>query len=171
MAGVPFWADGSLDAQAWNFCWLGEDFLPGLVEVEVDKGRAVDKQKSKGSDGPTLKDEGYEGAVVTITLTIWTAEQWDAWQSVRPKIDPQRAGGLRTPLAIDHPETQDAGVATVYVRRIRSGAPRGSKKTYTLDCLEWFAAPKETKTEKKPKTKDAGATNNTVEIPEVTVFG
>src|SRR5688572_32514624 len=93
MARIPFWGGETLEEQAWNFVWLGEDLLPGIAEVTAEKGRAIDVQKSPGSDGATIKDNGFEPGTVDITLRILTREQWEAWQDVLPKIDPQKAGG------------------------------------------------------------------------------
>ena len=160
MGAQPFWVDEGGDEQAWDFCWLGEDLLPGLVEVEAGKSRDVDVQKNKGTDGAALSDDGYVPAAVTITLRMWTREQWAAWQDVYPKIDPQRPGGLRQPLSIVHPEPNHRGIDTIYVTSISGSSPRrGGVKTETIECLQWFPAPKPVKKSTKPKPPpNAGGT-------------
>lgn len=154
MPSAPFWGGDTIEESAWNFCWLGEDLLPGIVEVTCPKTRSVDVKKQKGTDGAELEDTGYEPAKVTIKLKITDAEQWEAWLAVLPKIDPQKPGGLRQPLAILHPEPNSMGVTTVYVTTISGDPPTArSGKTITIECLQWFPAPKATKTSKTPKTK------------------
>ena len=153
--GEPFWGGSAEDAAAWDACWLGDDFLPGIVEVEVDKSRDVDEKKSKGQDGPRLSDDGYPAARVVITLRIWTAEQWDEWQEVYSRIDPQRPGALREPLTILNAETRYRGIDTVYVTRITGRTPQqGGVKTETIECLQWFPEPKPTKTTQQVPSED-----------------
>lgn len=155
MPAQPFWVDEGGEENAWNFCWLGDDLLPGIADVEVTKSRAVDVKKPKGGDGATLSDDGYEPAKVTIKLRIYTKEQWYAYQELYPRIDPQRAGGLRTPLRIINPEPNGRGIDTVYVQSISGSTPqRGGVKTETLECLQWFPAPKPAKGKQTPPAPD-----------------
>lgn len=162
----PYWtgAGGQQDT-AWLFAWLGEDLLPGIAfPVKCSKSRDVDAKKAKGSDGVTLEDNGYTGAKVSITLHIYTPEQWAAWQAVRPKIDPQRPGGTRAPLDILHPEPNEAGVTQVYVKTIESDSPTAKGgKIIKLECIEWFPQP-------KPVKKAAGKKVNGQPVVAVTPF-
>ncbi len=156
MAAQPFWLDEGGDEQFWNFCWLGEDLLPGLVDIDVDASRAVDEKKSKSTDGPTITDEGYEGAKVAIKVRIWSSEQWRQWLRVLPNIHPQKGGTIRSPLAIINPEPNSYGIDTVYVKSISSSTPqRGGHKVIAIECRQWFGKTKSTKTSSVPKqTKD-----------------
>lgn len=172
MGSIPFWGgsgDSSGDsAQEWNTIFLGEDVLPGSAQfTSVRKARGIDVQKSKGTDGATLKDEGFEPGRVSIEVTLWEPGHWDEWQRIRPKIDPQKAGGLRTPLDISAPETDEAGITQVYVQEIEQAPPRGGKKVYRLDCIQWFPEPKAAKTSTTPKSK--GGATPAAEAPEPTV--
>jgi hypothetical protein len=157
MGAIPYWGDRDEgedeDARSWDFCWLGDDLLPGVATVEVtDNGRDVDVQKPKGSNGVSLKDNGVGAAKVKITLQIYTGTQYDAWLKLRKRIDPKNAGGIREPKTISHPETDEAGVKGVYVKQIQAAPPTAkSGRTYTIDCVEWFPQPVKAKSTQKIK--------------------
>lgn len=164
MAQQPGWDTGRQEALAWEFCWLGDDLLPGVVEVTSDKGRDIHKAKPKGTDGCYLEDEGYEGGKVTIRLTMTTEEQWQAYQRILPKIDPEQLGGLKRPVSILHPEPNAKGIKTVYVVRINGGAPSSkSGKVEVLECEQFFPVVKKTKKSKNPKER--GKEGTEVVIP------
>lgn len=172
MSAQTGWEVEELDAQAWNFVWLGDSLLPGIAEVTSDKGRAIDKHKSKGVDGNYLEDEGYEGGTVTIRLRIINDEQWQAYQAMLPSIDPEQIGGLKQPLAILHPEPNSKGINTVYVTRINGGHPSSSAgKVEIIECEQFFPIVKKKKTSKNPKSR--GKEQEIVIPPdlEVTTFG
>jgi hypothetical protein len=144
---MPYWAEtNQVESSAWNTCILGKDFLPGICVVTAEKGRAVDIKKAKGQDGYTMTDNGMTAGKVTIVMTLVNKNDWLAWQQVRPRIDPNRPGGTRKPLEIVHPEPQDRGIQNVVVLNIKGAAPtaRGGK-VITIECTEWFAAPKPVK--------------------------
>lgn len=171
MAAQPFWVTDDQSDLAWDFCWLGEDLLPGIASLSVETAREIDVQRQKGSNGANLSDDGYEPATVSITLQIYTADQWATWQKVRPKIDPRNAGGLKRPLQIVHPETADAGVENVYVRRISTSNPSArSGKTISIDCIEWFPAPKPAKKSTTPKAQRPQETKADVPAPDESLF-
>lgn len=154
---VPFWGGDLPEEHGWNFVWLGDALLPGVATVTCKKERSVDVKKRKGDDGAELEDTGYEPAQVTIKLKITNADEWAAWQEVRPKFDPQKAGGLRQPLAILHPEPNAMDVNEVYVTSIEGDPPTArSGKLITIECLQWFPAPKPAKTSKTAKQKEGG---------------
>jgi hypothetical protein len=148
VASIPFWTD---DPESWDTVVLGGATLPGIAEVHFDKSRDVDKKKSKGNDGITLTDNGADAAEGEITLTIWTAEQWRDWQRIKPKLDPQKAGGIKSPLTIIHPMAASAGVDTVYVEKLSETHPRkGGAQRITMSVVQWFAQPKPVRAKKEP---------------------
>jgi hypothetical protein len=158
VAGVPFWGgdpnDGADEKNAWDFCWLGDDLLPGIVEdFDVsDNGRDVDEQKAKGDNGVALKDNGVGASKVTITLRMWEERHHEAWQEVRRRIDPKNPGGLRTPLAIVHPRATEEQIKGVYVKRIDAQLPNAkSGRTVVIECIEWFPQPKPAKSSQSKK--------------------
>lgn len=163
MAGVPFWGgdprDGEDEKNAWDYCWLGDDLLPGIVEdVDVpDGGRDVDAQKAKGDNGVTLKDNGVGAKTVTITLRMWDQEHHEAWKGVRERIDPANPGNIRKPLTITHPKAVEEKIKGVYVKQIVVSHPSPvSGRTATITCVEWFPQPKAAKSEQKIKPAGAG---------------
>lgn len=171
MARVPFWADDSLEAHAWDFCWLGENNLPGICSVEVDGGRDVDAQKSKGTNGPTIKDEGTEGAKVSISVKMWKAEQHEQWGITLAAIDPLRNNAVQTPFEIHHPATDERQIKYVYVTNVSASQPApGGVRTVQIECRQWFPQPKPTKTSNKPKTKAPSETFDPNTIPEFAAF-
>ena len=158
MATQPGWETEELDAQAWNFCWLGDDLLPGIVEVTSKKARGIDQHKAKGTDGKHLEDEGYEGGDVTIRLRLINDEQWQAYQKILPNLDPEQVGGLKRPLTILHPEPNAKGITTVYVTDISGDAPTSkSGKVETIQCKQFFPVVKNKKSSKTPKGTGADA--------------
>lgn len=151
---LSFWADSSKAAiAAWNSVTLGTVTIPGMCVLAVQKGRDVDTQKSKGKDGHTLKDNGAAPGKVTIKVTLVDADQWNRWQQIRPTIDPNRPGGPRQPLAIQHPMCSDRGITAVYVKTISVDSPAArSGMKISIECDEWVAQPKPSKS--KTKTLD-----------------
>lgn len=155
MAAIPFWASGDFEAKRWDFVWFDDDLVPGTVEpgsFRVSKSRQVDVQKGRGSDGATLKDEGFTPAKVRFSVAILNERAYAAWQTLRAKIDPHRPGATRAPLAIEHPLAHEYGVESVTILDISSSSPsRGGKMVVAFDCLQWFPGPKPAKPKGKPK--------------------
>lgn len=151
----PFWLDTEEGFSAWDALWLGDEFIPGLPTITIQKTRSVDVQKTKGQDGSFLADNGYDPAKVSISVRIWTRAQWEQWLEVLPNIDPQRPGGLRTPLSILNPVPNGMGIDTVYVTSISMGSPEGSMLTVSIECIQWFPEPKPAKSGTTPKEKNS----------------
>jgi len=145
---TPYWTEaGGDESSAWNTCILGDAWLPGICTVSVDGvGRDVDKKKTKGKDGFALQDNGATGAKITIEVVLLSQDDWTIWQQILPKIHPVKAGGVKTPLEIQHPEPNVLGIRSIYIKNIR-GVPPTAKggKRYVIDCEEWFPQPKDTK--------------------------
>jgi hypothetical protein len=156
VANQPDWID---DPKAWNGVTLGETTLPGIWVVSVEKSRDVDFKKSPGNDGGTDTDKGQNPATVRLTGRV-LRKDWPLWQQALPQIEPNRPGAFAAPLEIRNAEANSRGVTAVRVLKISSESPtaRGAK-TYTIECREWFAAPKKSKS--KPK-QNATLTDTTV---------
>lgn len=165
MPRQPYWLGDTEEEHRWDFCYLDNQLCPGISKVTVEKSRDVDVQKPPGSDGANLSDKGYNPAKVTVELWIYTREQWEAWQDLREKIDPQRAGGLRTPISISHPEPNGLGIDTVYVQSL-SGAPPSAAhgKIERIECIQWFKAP-------EPAKQDQGAPADSSDEPDGEAYG
>lgn len=134
---------------AWNTPVLGPVTLPGVWRVTTQKGRDVDFKKSPEQDGGTDTDKGSTPAKVTLQGTL-NASHWALWQQVAPQIDPNRPGAAAAPLEIRHPGPNARGIRNVRVLDISVGAPTAKGGiSITIQCREWFPAPKPAKT--KPK--------------------
>lgn len=146
-AEIAAWGGPGPDSQysAWNRVQLGEIVLPGVCECEgFDRGQEVDVKKAKGNDGATLEDKGKDPAKGQIIARI-PASLWPTWQTILRELDPQKAGAVRQPREIVHPKPNALGITQVYVQKIALGKPEAGKgMTITLECIEWFDAPKPT---------------------------
>jgi hypothetical protein len=173
VTATPFWCDDSLDAHAWDFCWLHGELLPGVVvSLDCPNKRGLDEQRSPGKDGVVLKDTGYLLSTVVVKFRIWTAEQDAAWQTLRQKIDPKLAG-TRSPGPILHPKTTRAGVNTVYVESVEEGDPSPvSGMIVTISAREWTAKTKLAKVSATVKRQAAPTPHGSERPPiEVNTFG
>jgi hypothetical protein len=149
---LAWWADNDL---TWDILILGGEVWPGACTVETTVKRAIDKQKIKGSDGANLIDQGYDPALVKITLRLWQRGQWDDLQRLLPTIHPRAKGGVRSPLQIVHPESNVKGIHQIYVEEISPVTVDKGLGTLVISAVEWFPAPKPAK--QKKKAKDGGA--------------
>lgn len=157
---VAFWDnDDPEEAAEWDRCNLGGELLPGVATVKCPTSRSVDGKAVPGKDGATFKDKGRDLAKVTISLHITTSEEFLRWQAMRPKLEPQKLGGLKSPLAIEHPKTELAGVPSVYVTGIEESDPNARDgMTVTIQCIEYRKAPKATKQGTKTVEEPAKST-------------
>lgn len=146
MTTIPHWNDGSADQDLWDFVFLGEHALPGVCSCEVELPGDLDFQKPKGSKGSTMTDNGDNPAKVTITMVLWLQEQVDQWFRIVPELRAKSAKGARQPQEIIHPNALMHGIDAVVVDNIRADHPDAINGwTITLDCVEWFPAPKKAK--------------------------
>lgn len=136
---IPFWPTDT----SWNSAVLGGETLPGVVTVECEPSWKLDFQKPKGGDGYKVKDEGYEGAPVEITIQLWRREDLEAFAKILPSIRPPKKGGQRKPLEIQHPSAAVAGIQTIAIEKIRIRQP-DPKAGWMVEikAKEWLAAPK-----------------------------
>lgn len=154
----PFWGSASFEANYWDLIWLGDLLMPGRAKVSIKKSRRIDIKPVPGSDGAYLEDKGVDPAQITIELLQWKEEQWQEWVRIFNEIDPATAGTKRRPLEIYHPIPNTHGVTTVYVHTISAGQPeKAGARTVTIECVQWFPAPKPAKPKKDPKKKSGGA--------------
>ncbi len=152
---IPFWIN-SEDPLLWDTVELGNIKFPGLAVV-TGSGlrRKVDVKKPKGSDGASLRDEGYQPAEIGIELLIYNRFFWEQLQNVMSLINPRKKGGIRQPLTISHPLTELLGITRIYVKEIPVPVfdKRNGFMTVALKAIEWFPAPKPVKRGKAAGTK------------------
>lgn len=154
----PSWIE---DPDAWDRVQIGDFYLPGLCTVMgLESGIDVDVKKTKGKDGATSEDNGIDPAKFDIEVHLIDDEDFRSWLSIFPKINPRRPGAARQPLEVVHPEPNLLGISQIIVKNIRCGVPsaRGGKK-YTLQCQEYFPAPKPVN---KSKAKTVKHTDNSI---------
>lgn len=171
MPATPFWSDDSLASHAWDFCWLGENNLPGICKVEVEGGRDVDAQKSKGEEGRALKDEGTDGAKIDIECRMWLPQHHEQWDITQRAIDPLLVNSVKTPFEIHHPACDERGVRYVYITSLSCSHPEsGGVRTAHITAQQWFPQPKKTKTSKTVKAKQAQIVKDAESIPDYLSF-
>ena len=84
------WLDGS-----WDFLVVDGIRLPGrLSKLDIKPKRKIELTKPKGSDNPATKDQGYEGASVSIELELFKATQAEELASILSSISPRQPGAL-----------------------------------------------------------------------------
>lgn len=140
---IPWWDD----AQApWDAVELAGFALPGVCNVKGKVGRDIEVKKSKGSDGASIKDNGYKPAPVTVTWRVHTKQQWQELQEFLPTIHPRTQGGERRAVSIKHPAPNLLGVDQIYIRDIVFPEVNGAKEIeLRIDALEWREKPKKPK--------------------------
>lgn len=63
--------------------FIGGMQTPGICDVVPDKGRAVDKsRKAAGADGSKITLHGIQNGEVTISIKVWTPDQWEALKAL-----------------------------------------------------------------------------------------
>ncbi len=124
---------------------------PGLATVKCMPQREIDKKKRHGSDGATLTIYGYLPGEVSVTVEIWTDEQWTKFQQLLrflynyPTKDPQ---GTQLGIDIHHPEVdlwKIKSVVFVSASSSSKGQAFGSK-IWTLKFIENVPPPKKSAT-------------------------
>jgi hypothetical protein len=142
--GLPYWDDRD-DPLAWDTLILDGEIWPGVCEISgAGVSRKVDVKKGKGEDGATIKDEGYDLARLSITLTIYSEGDWVQLQRLLPTIHPRRKGGTRTPIEIVNPQCNLLGVSTIYIDKI--SIPKKPKSgdglvELEMSAIEWVPDP------------------------------
>jgi hypothetical protein len=152
--GLTYWDDRD-DPLAWDTLLLDGEVWPGIAEISgAGVSRKIDVKKAKGQDGATIKDEGYQLAKLTITITIYSEYQWGELQRLLPTVHPRRKGGSRTPMAITNPQANLLGVTQIYIDKISYPTKPKAKDglcSIVMSAIEWAPAP-------KPVKKAAGGT-------------
>ncbi len=132
----------------WDTLILGGEVFPGIASIGGSGlKRKIDIKKPKGSDGASLRDEGYEPARLAVELLIYSIADWDLLQALLPLINPRKKGGVRSPLVITHPITRSLGINSIYVDTIPifDHDKRNQWIKVRFTAIEWFPAPKPVK--------------------------
>lgn len=164
--GAPWHGDtANLGPFAWDSLWLGGTLMPGVWSIKVKKSRSVEKVKIKGSDGITLRDNGRDGASLTLTGRISFQSDWAELQDLWKDLDPEKPGATRQPLDIWSALPDLAGVRSVYIESLELDPPKTANDvlTVTIQASEWFPAIKPTQPSKKVKGFDGADANEWTE--------
>jgi hypothetical protein len=137
----------------WETLVLGGKTVPGVAELTPTIPDGVDVQKPKGAKKATAVDNGDPPVEFDCTVTIWNAEQLNAFKvDIMPILKPRTKKGARSPLQIEHPMAALCDVTAVMVREVRFDPPRsGANLAVTIKLTEWTPGPSTVKaTPKKP---------------------
>ena len=116
---------------------LADKRVPGLMEVKVPGAtRKVDVQSPPSKGGAKIIVKGWSPSDVQIKVTMWTNEQFEAWQELKPLI---RVDGTSTnAVPILHPVAEESSVSSVVIKKV-SGLEDGSipgTKVVTIDATD-----------------------------------
>jgi hypothetical protein len=119
---------------------LNVDRTPGLCEVDVRRGRDIDRKKSAGSDGQRLTFKGINNADVDIRITIWTPGQLDVLSALWNVLQPKAGKGTPSAFDVKHPQFEINGVKSLcFVDSIGMTDGHTSKtKIFTIKAIEYF---------------------------------
>ncbi len=137
----PFWAD---DPDLWDVCTLGGKDLPGLSKVTCNGiGRKLSNTSPKGTDGVRTRDSGLAFGEGSITVVLWTADQFATWLDLLDTLNPRARLSDRGPIEIQHPIVNMLGITKVYLGTVTglSDGPEWGTKQATIPFVE-FNPPK-----------------------------
>lgn len=112
---------------------------PGIAEISgADVPFKYDKRKGYGLSGAYSVFRGRELAEPTLTIRLYTDEDWDDWADFLPTVrTPPNARRPRA-LEIQHPILEDQGITAVTVTKL--GQPMQTADgewTITISLLEY----------------------------------
>ncbi len=131
----------------WEVIYFGKVRAPGKATVEGGRRRIVDPRMIPGSSGQIPTVMAFMPAEFTVTLTMWTNQEWLLWQNLvlllYPKPQPSQIATQTTSTlrAIDvlHPAFQALSVTSVYIVDIRAPRHVGFQiMEATIDCIEFL---------------------------------
>lgn len=142
----------------WSVAYLAGNRLPGRATVEGSTQRKIDVKNGPGLDGATMTHQGYEPAEVTITLLMWTEQQWADFERIIPQLQPKPGKPPAFPMGLEHPAAAVMGITRVYVEKVslpKEGSVPGSREVQ-ISCKQWVKAPAKVVT---PKNAGSGLPN------------
>ena len=164
MGTVPFFRPtGTVpgDRTEWDIVYLDGKPLPGKCTCVVEPIRDVKTVKEKDKDGVNQKDNGYAGAKVEITVTIWEQEQLDEFNDLLPTFHPRKPGAEIGPVSLEHPAALLMGVTGIRTKKIKVPEPTDQGILVILiSAEEWFPASGVKNSNKKAAPKTGGTGGN-----------
>jgi hypothetical protein len=121
----PWWYDAP---EIWDTVTVQGVALPGICKVSgTGPKRKLESNSPPGSDGARLRDRGYGEGLFTITVRIWTRQQFNDWEQANLFLIAQR-GAQRVALDVVHPVLSNAGIRQAYFEfatLLEESHPRG----------------------------------------------
>lgn len=109
---------------------LGGKLSPGLCEVSgADAPRRWDELDGYGLSGARLRYKGLKLAHFSISIRLYTPEDWADWYAFKPITEKAPLGHFAKSLDIFHPHLFDLGIASAVIENV-------SQPTQTADG-EW----------------------------------
>lgn len=158
---IAFWEDGDIPTATasgplyapnpWDTMVIGGQRLPGIVEVTATPSKKADTKKASASHGAKTTIHGTDPAEASISITIWTLEQWQVFIPIMHALWPRpgKTGAALTnavdlagnPVGsafdVDHPEFQLVGIGSVIILRAPTSKKARAGKTWTFGCIEF----------------------------------
>jgi hypothetical protein len=127
--------------------------MPGAAHVETKFSVGVQVNHPAGAVGAYYLALGYEPEEFTVTLTMWTPQQWEAWVEIRRSLVPDPKSFAHAPdalgvlrrapaaFAIRHALLAAHGITQCVFKSINESTPaQGDAFVATLECVEYRAA-------------------------------
>lgn len=138
MPGMPWPHAGRVSASLWDRCSLGEDLLPGFVEVSISGGIEVDVAKAGDKHGASVKLKGAKPRKVKIKWRIWDPKDWEQMQTILEKLEAPEGKKVLLPQVIFHPATFARQIDSIVVTDI--DGPKWDRQGFMsvdLDAIEY----------------------------------
>lgn len=164
---MTFWAEpGDREGRLgpWNTIRLDGGLFPDassyddprccIVTVQAAVRCVVDRRKIKDGDGHKLVSEGYQPDPIILTVRMWRREQYEAYQSLLPRINPKVRSKKLVSHKIEYPDLTDLWIGDVYITKISTpeDGDQWGMRVARIECIEVFDAKKKSK--KIKATKD-----------------
>lgn len=143
------------DSEAWNLLYLGGRIFPGLATVKITGGQKIDVKDAPGSDGESTTQQGEKAKSVTITLRMWTEEQWTEYEDAHEIIEPIL--GKRVPVDLATAAADFRNVGFVLIEEVE-GPNWDAKQTImemVYKCRQHKPPPKKSATKKNDASASA----------------
>ncbi len=122
-----------------DYVILGGQRSPGLAEIsDASSPRRWDERKGYGLSGSTVVFRGIGLAKPILTLRLYSAEDFAAWESWRPLVARPPLGSRPRALDIWHPFLEEAGIGSVVVEDVSQPVQSGDGEwTITIKLIEY----------------------------------
>lgn len=121
----PYVGD-TFTANTWDTMRLGGNQVPGKVTVSISIARHLDIKTLPGAQ-PFVTPIGYEPTRITVSVLLWTPDQWAIMQpimwAIMPILNRPPAGAKHTASAqntfdIFHPKIANMGVSSALCTKL-----------------------------------------------------